>query len=78
VHYHRQYDPLTDYDPLLNFGAVDGALPGCTPEVLKLIRDVLIHWESPHLELKWNSLTEAINLLTEKQFRPDMNGWRKD
>jgi hypothetical protein len=79
MRYHRRYNPLTDYNPLLNFGAVDGVLPGCTLEASMLIRDVLIRWESPHLELEWNSLTEAVTLLTEKQFRPDeLHKWMEE
>lgn len=30
--YYRQGGPSTDYDPLSNFGAIDGVLPGTTVE----------------------------------------------
>jgi hypothetical protein len=71
VHYHHQYYPLTNYDPLLNFRAVDGTLPRCSMEISMLIKDVLICWESPCLELKWDNLPEAVTILTEQHFLPE-------
>jgi hypothetical protein len=69
--YHHQYDLNSDYNPLIDYGALDGVLPGTTVKASMIIRDMVIHWEWPHLELEWERLPEAIAESALKHFRPE-------
>ncbi|KAJ7430924.1 hypothetical protein FB451DRAFT_1198540 [Mycena latifolia] len=65
--YHELYDPesVLQYDPLVRFGALDGRLPNRSSEESIALRDVLIRYTSPHLELIWETLSDGIaGLLT--------------
>ncbi|KAJ7429067.1 hypothetical protein B0H11DRAFT_1770261, partial [Mycena galericulata] len=58
--YHPAYDPITNDDPLLEYGVVDGLLPGKTAEETMAFRDVIIHWSTVHCLYFWVTLPEAI------------------
>ncbi|KAJ7294009.1 hypothetical protein C8J57DRAFT_1491354 [Mycena rebaudengoi] len=58
--YHALFDPITDYDPLIHFSAVDGKLPHRSMEESIALRDVLICWTAPHMELQWENLPQGI------------------
>ncbi|KAJ7256981.1 hypothetical protein C8J57DRAFT_961908, partial [Mycena rebaudengoi] len=47
-------------DPLIRFGAVDGKLPHRSMEESIALRDVLIRWTAPHMELQWENLPQGI------------------
>ncbi|KAF9541066.1 hypothetical protein CPC08DRAFT_730869 [Agrocybe pediades] len=49
VRYHEAYDPLTDRDPLEEFGAVNGYLPDRPAEEAMMLWDIVICWSYPHL-----------------------------
>jgi hypothetical protein len=69
--YHCQYDSNSDYDLLIDYGAVDGVLLGSTLEMSMMVRDIVIHWEWPHLELEWERLPGAVAELAQKHFHPE-------
>ncbi|KAJ7446731.1 hypothetical protein FB451DRAFT_1054836, partial [Mycena latifolia] len=60
--YHELYDPEStlQYDPLVRFGALDGRLPNRSHEESMALRDVLIRYSFPHLELLWETLSDGI------------------
>ncbi|KAF8143742.1 hypothetical protein K438DRAFT_1515332, partial [Mycena galopus ATCC 62051] len=58
--YHPVFDPLRDDDPLLAYGAVDGVLPGKTVEETITLRDIVMRWSQPHINLNWETLEEGI------------------
>ncbi|KAJ7256418.1 hypothetical protein C8J57DRAFT_1026732, partial [Mycena rebaudengoi] len=47
-------------DPLIRFGAVDSKLPDRSMEESIALRDVLIRWTAPHMELHWENLKQGI------------------
>ncbi|KAJ7812345.1 hypothetical protein B0H13DRAFT_2383291 [Mycena leptocephala] len=59
--YHPVFDPARDNDPLFEYGAVDGLLPGKTAEETIVLRDVVMHWELPHINLYWERLEDGIS-----------------
>jgi hypothetical protein len=69
--YHHQYDPNSDYNLLIDYGAVDRVLPETTVEMSMTVRDVVIRWEWPHLELEWERLPEVVAELAQKCFHPE-------
>ncbi|RDB18869.1 hypothetical protein Hypma_014481 [Hypsizygus marmoreus] len=71
-HYHPVYSPWVDEDPLAEFGAVDGFLPGRSLEESTLVRNLLIRWTAPHNDLIWMSLREAIASFIE--YKPHPSG----
>ncbi|KIK09070.1 hypothetical protein K443DRAFT_128061 [Laccaria amethystina LaAM-08-1] len=50
-------------DPLLEYGADDGALPGLTLEQTIPIRDIVLRWMAPHQYMVWRSLEDYTNIL---------------
>ncbi|KAJ7315612.1 hypothetical protein DFH08DRAFT_820533 [Mycena albidolilacea] len=58
--FHPVYDPLRDDDPLLSYGSVDGVLPGKMAEETMVLRDIIMHWAQPHINLNWETLEEGI------------------
>ncbi|KAF8182540.1 hypothetical protein BJ912DRAFT_854095, partial [Pholiota molesta] len=66
--YHARYDPSTDIDPLHEFGAIDGYLPGRTPEECMELRDVVFRWTLPHNQFLWEDLPSAVASFAEYRF----------
>ncbi|KAG6913907.1 hypothetical protein DXG01_003617 [Tephrocybe rancida] len=64
--YHPPFDPLVDDDPLLQFGAIDGILPGKTSKESIELQGAVICWTQPHLGLIWATLPEAIEDMTQR------------
>ncbi|KAJ7102630.1 hypothetical protein B0H15DRAFT_943534 [Mycena belliarum] len=58
--YHPSYNPLVDDDPLLEFRATDGMLPGKTAEQTMQLRDVVMRYSLPHRNYYWNPLAQGI------------------
>ncbi|KAG6914376.1 hypothetical protein DXG01_000712 [Tephrocybe rancida] len=58
--YHQRYDPQRDDDPLLQYGAVDGRLPGKSAEETIALQDAVIRWTQPHMDLVWETLPLAV------------------
>ncbi|KAG6905154.1 hypothetical protein DXG01_004511 [Tephrocybe rancida] len=58
--YHHRYGPQQDDDPLLLYGVVDGKLAGKTAEETILLRDAVIQWTQPHMDLVWETLPLAV------------------
>ncbi|KAF7344711.1 TY3B-TY3B protein [Mycena venus] len=58
--YHGAFDPDTDDDPLLEFGAVGGKLAGVDPLLTIQLRDALIRYDKPHLNFEWECLQDLI------------------
>jgi hypothetical protein len=52
------YDPLSNSqeDPLLEYGAIGGELPGFDPTASVVLRDALIRYDSPHRNLDFEHL----------------------
>ncbi|KAF8193233.1 hypothetical protein K438DRAFT_2132943, partial [Mycena galopus ATCC 62051] len=65
--FHPVYDPLRDDDPLLSYGAVDGLLPGKTAEETMVLRDIIMRWVQPHINLNWETLEEGIQKFKEEK-----------
>ncbi|KAJ7086812.1 hypothetical protein B0H15DRAFT_781894, partial [Mycena belliarum] len=71
--YHPSYNPLVDDDPLLEFGATDGMLPGKTAEQTMQLRDVVMRYSLPHRNYYWNHLAQGIRDMAEiKLTREDL------
>ncbi|KAJ7762770.1 hypothetical protein DFH07DRAFT_771000 [Mycena maculata] len=64
-HHHPAYDPKTDDNPLLPYGAEDSVLPGKTPEESIALHDVVMRWSLPHRTWHWNDLKEGVTLFYE-------------
>ncbi|KAF8132691.1 hypothetical protein K438DRAFT_1998422 [Mycena galopus ATCC 62051] len=60
LRHHTVFDPHLDYDPLLQYRADGGLMPGKTAEETIQLRDVIIRWESPHRNFNWRSLASGI------------------
>jgi hypothetical protein len=61
---YHPWDPMDDEDdPLLEYGADDGALPGLTLEQTIPIRDIVLRWMAPHQYMVWRSLEDYTNIL---------------
>ncbi|KAF5378164.1 hypothetical protein D9615_007525 [Tricholomella constricta] len=58
--YHPDFDPSVDYDPITQFGGVDGLLPGRNRAESDIVRDLIIRWTAPHNDLLWINLSSAI------------------
>ncbi|KAG6913039.1 hypothetical protein DXG01_010265, partial [Tephrocybe rancida] len=58
--YHVPWDPATEYDPIVHYGAVDGIIPGRSKEESDLVRDILIRWSSPHKDCLWTDMNTAL------------------
>ncbi|KAF8146253.1 hypothetical protein K438DRAFT_1535626, partial [Mycena galopus ATCC 62051] len=54
-------------DPLLSYGAVDGLLPGKTAEETMVLRDIVMRWVQPHINLNWETLDEGILKFNEEK-----------
>jgi hypothetical protein len=65
--FHPVYDPMRDNDPLQDYGAVDGLLPGKTTEETISLRDIIMRWEFPHIHLYWERLEEGIALFKDEK-----------
>jgi hypothetical protein len=65
--FHPVYDPMRDNDPLQDYGAVDGLLPGKTSEETISLRDVVMRWELPHIHLYWERLEDGISLFKDEK-----------
>ncbi|KAJ7068937.1 hypothetical protein B0H15DRAFT_738642, partial [Mycena belliarum] len=48
-------------DPLLEFGAVDGMMPGKSAELTMQLRDVVMRYSLPHHNFYWNQLSQGIS-----------------
>ncbi|KAF8143406.1 hypothetical protein K438DRAFT_1516035, partial [Mycena galopus ATCC 62051] len=59
-------------DPLLSYGAVDGLLPGKTTEETMVLRDIVMRWVQPHINLNWETLKEGIQKFSEE--KPSKHG----
>ncbi|KAF8210237.1 hypothetical protein K438DRAFT_1554060, partial [Mycena galopus ATCC 62051] len=59
-------------DPLLSYGAVDGLLPGKTAEETMVLRDLVMRWVQPHINLNWETLEEGIRKFGEE--KPSKHG----
>ena len=59
---HHPWDPMEDDDPLTEYGAEEGKLPGLTLEQSMPIRDIVLRWIAPHQYLVWTSLEDYTNL----------------
>ncbi|KAJ7715437.1 hypothetical protein DFH07DRAFT_785603, partial [Mycena maculata] len=64
---HGAWEPSDgkEYDPLLDYGAVDSILPGRTTEESDILRDVIIRYEQEHLNFVWMSLSDAIASISQ-------------
>ena len=60
---HHPWDPDSDSDPLAEFGAEDGALPGLTLSQSMPFRDIVIRWMAQHQNLEWQSLEDYTQML---------------
>ncbi|KAF9544397.1 hypothetical protein CPC08DRAFT_730288, partial [Agrocybe pediades] len=60
VRYHESFDPLSDRDPLEEFGAVNGYLPDRPAEEAMMLRDIVIRWTYPHLMCLWQDLPQGV------------------
>ena len=60
---HHPWDPDSDSDPLAEFGAEDGALPGLTLSQSMPFRDIVIQWMAQHQNLEWQSLEDYTQML---------------
>ena len=61
---HHPWDPMDEEDdPLLEYGADDGKLPGLTLEQTMPIRDIILRWTAPHQFMVWKSLEDYTNIL---------------
>lgn len=58
--YCTPFDPLIDFDPLFEYGAVDCVMPGRTQEEAVLLRDILIRWTGAHKMCYWEDLPSAV------------------
>ncbi|KAJ7239991.1 hypothetical protein B0H12DRAFT_1024988, partial [Mycena haematopus] len=60
--YHGHYDPSssTEEDPLLEYGALAGEIPGVDPAASLALRDALIRYTKPHRSFDWTNLSELI------------------
>ncbi|KAF7334343.1 hypothetical protein MSAN_02379200 [Mycena sanguinolenta] len=60
--YHAPYNPEADdeEDPLLEFGAMGGVLPGMDAATSDLLRDAVIRYTRPHLQFEWTNLPELV------------------
>ncbi|KAF8135889.1 hypothetical protein K438DRAFT_1514017, partial [Mycena galopus ATCC 62051] len=56
-----------DDDPLIAYGALDGLMPGKTPEETIAFRDVVMRWSQPHINLNWETLEEGISQFKEEK-----------
>lgn len=66
--HHRSYNPAVDPDPLVEYGGVDGLLPGYTRAESDDFRDILIRWSAPHVASVWSSVPEAVDDFCKDQF----------
>ncbi|KAJ7106503.1 hypothetical protein C8R43DRAFT_841636, partial [Mycena crocata] len=55
-------------DPLTQYGAVDGLLPGKSSEEAMVLRDIIIRWTLGHRGWFWNYLPHAIADLAQIKF----------
>ena len=60
---HHPWDPDNDPDPLMEFGAEDGVLPGLTLSQSMPFRDIVIRWMAQHQNLEWQSLEDYTQML---------------
>ncbi|KAJ7236145.1 hypothetical protein C8J57DRAFT_1088401, partial [Mycena rebaudengoi] len=60
LRYHVSYDPTTNDDPLLAYGAVDRVLPGKTVEETMKFHDMIMHWTLPHRQFEWDYLMAGV------------------
>ena len=61
---HHPWDPMDEEDdPLLEYGADDGKLPGLTLEQTMPIRDIVLRWTALHQFMVWKSLEDYTNIL---------------
>lgn len=68
--YHPRYDPNEDKDPLTEFGALNGLMPGRDFAATALLRDAVIRWTTPHRLLVWSDMDSAIDIMRE--LRPQL------
>ncbi|KAK6987821.1 hypothetical protein R3P38DRAFT_2456315, partial [Favolaschia claudopus] len=58
-------------DPLMPFGAVDGVLPGRTPEESIMFRDIMIRLTTSHRRWFWDDLAEGVAKIVSLKFTKD-------
>ncbi|KAG6913443.1 hypothetical protein DXG01_006813 [Tephrocybe rancida] len=58
--YHVPWDPATEYDPIVHYGAVDGIILGQSKEESDLVCNILIRWSSPHKDCLWTDMNTAL------------------
>ncbi|KAG6905595.1 hypothetical protein DXG01_001778 [Tephrocybe rancida] len=58
--YHVPWDPATEYDPIIHYGAVDGIILGRSKEESDLVHDILICWSSPPKDCLWTDMNMAL------------------
>jgi hypothetical protein len=68
VCFHNRFDLATDYDPLLQYGVVDGCISLRDLEESSVIHNIILHWMTPHLQLVWTDLHSAIGTFSQEGF----------
>ena len=66
--WHVLFDFRTDLDPLHEFGAINGVLPGRSSEDAFNLRNLILRWSMPHCQCFWDNLPEAVEMFSEKAF----------
>ncbi|PPQ72970.1 hypothetical protein CVT26_014515 [Gymnopilus dilepis] len=67
------FSPLIHRDPLFEYGALNGKLPGRSQEETIKVRDILLRWTSMHKETIWDDLpSESESLKNAEIFRSDI------
>ena len=71
------FNPLIHLDPLFEYGAVNGKLPGRSQEETITVRDILLRWTSMHKETIWDDLPSELESLQRAEIsRSDIVSFR--
>lgn len=66
--WHVVFDLRNDLDPLHEFGAIDGILPGCSEADSLNLRDLVLRWSMPHCLCLWENLPLAVEEFASRKF----------
>ncbi|PPQ97940.1 hypothetical protein CVT26_002945 [Gymnopilus dilepis] len=71
------FNPLIHLDPLFEYGAVNGKLPGWSQEETVMVRDILLRWTSMLKETIWDDLPSELESLQNAEIsRSDIVSFR--
>ena len=77
LQYVGQFNPGADYDLLLEYGAVNGRLPGRSLEETTILRDILSKWTSLHVRfVSADSTMHVENSTTFEVYDEDVISYR--